>query len=250
MFILTQYILKNSLFKNSPNLSIYTIVIGIVIYSVFYLYFMMYNRELLPYFNNIIIYILGVDLLISAFYFQQSSTGDDCANLEEPKTDIHEEYNYTINNNENPDDSKSDDTCVLSNNESDNNSDNESDNNSDNESDNNSDNESNNNSDNDSNLESDDDMEINHGMSNNIMEINHGMSNNIMEMKHDDIEINHGMSNNIMEIKHDEIKYQEFKNMIEMNKIKDSYEYTDDNSNDNSNIVPVKKRGRGRPKKE
>lgn len=70
MFILTQYLLKSFLDSKISNtsLSTYTIVIGIAIYALFYSYFMMYNRELLPFFNRIIIYIIGIDLLLSAFY--------------------------------------------------------------------------------------------------------------------------------------------------------------------------------------
>lgn len=70
MFILTQYLLKSFLNSKISNtsLSTYTIVIGLVIYALFYSYFMMYNRDLLPFFNKIIIYIIGIDLLLSAFY--------------------------------------------------------------------------------------------------------------------------------------------------------------------------------------
>jgi hypothetical protein len=70
MFILTQYLLKNFLSSqiSENSLPTYTVVIGLVIYALFYSYFLIYNRDLLPFFNKIIIYVIGVDLLVSAFY--------------------------------------------------------------------------------------------------------------------------------------------------------------------------------------
>ena len=70
MFILTQYLLKNFLSSHISDNSLptYTVVIGLVVYALFYSYFLMYNRELLPFFNKIIIYVIGIDLLVSAFY--------------------------------------------------------------------------------------------------------------------------------------------------------------------------------------
>ena len=70
MFILTQYLLKTLLNKNlsKNSLQTYTIITGLVVYTMFYSYFLIYNTELLPYFNKIIIYIVGIDLLLTAFY--------------------------------------------------------------------------------------------------------------------------------------------------------------------------------------
>jgi len=226
MFILTQYILKNSFFKNSLNLSVYTIVIGIVIYAIYYLYFMMYNRELLPYFNNIIIYILGVDLLLSAFYFQQSTIEDN----NECKQINHDEFNYTMN--ENPNENE-----IVNENDNSDESDDES---------------------------NSDDFKSESSETNNENLSNQDDSDNISEINDSNEDLNEGTNEDLnegaeqqeikieevkeveMKQEYEEMKYQEFKNMIEMNKVKDSYEYTDDNSN----VTPAKKRGRGRPKKE
>ena len=215
MFILTQYILKNSFFKNSLNLSVYTIVIGIVIYAIYYLYFMMYNRELLPYFNNIIIYILGVDLLLSAFYFQQSTIEDN----NECKQINHDEFNYTMN--ENPNENE-----IVNENDNSDESDDES---------------------------NSDDFKSESSETNNENLSNQDDSDNISEINDSNEDLNEGAEQQEIKIEevemkqeYEEMKYREFKNMIEMNKVKDSYEYTDDNSN----VTPAKKRGRGRPKKE
>ena len=70
MFIISQYILKKSnLIPDIITVSTYSSVIGIIIYASIYIYFLTYNREILPFFNKIIIYIVGVDLLLSIIYF-------------------------------------------------------------------------------------------------------------------------------------------------------------------------------------
>lgn len=106
MFILTQYLLKNFLYTNisDNSLSTYTVVIGLVIYALFYSYFLMYNRELLPFFNKIIIYVIGVDLLISAFYNYniqlQNTHLNDNPSIQHLENLNNIEYNL-INHNEN-----------------------------------------------------------------------------------------------------------------------------------------------------
>ena len=54
--------------KNKQINTTYSIGLGLVFYSAFYLYFLFYNNELLPFFNNILIYIVGIDLLLTTFY--------------------------------------------------------------------------------------------------------------------------------------------------------------------------------------
>lgn len=54
--------------KNKKINTTYSIGLGLVFYSAFYLYFLFYNNDLLPFFNNSLIYIVGIDLLLTTFY--------------------------------------------------------------------------------------------------------------------------------------------------------------------------------------
>jgi len=69
MFILSQCILHKS---NVSNVSTYSIALGLVLYSCIYLYVLFYNPESISIFNKFIIYIVGVDLLLSTFYYNMN----------------------------------------------------------------------------------------------------------------------------------------------------------------------------------
>ena len=84
MFIVSQYILyKSNVIPDVVTVSTYSVVIGLIVYASVYVYFLMYNRELLPFFNKIIIYIIGIDLLLSTIYYYsiQSSKPNPESNL-------------------------------------------------------------------------------------------------------------------------------------------------------------------------
>ena len=85
MFVLSQYILKKSDVCNINNISTYAIAIGLVIYASIYLYFLFYNNEYLSIFNKFIIYIVGIDLLLSTFYYYNM---ENTLNNYEPINDI------------------------------------------------------------------------------------------------------------------------------------------------------------------
>jgi hypothetical protein len=68
MFIISQYLLHKSNLCNSDNISTYSIAVGLLIYSSIYLYLLYYNNEFLFIFNKFIIFIIGIDLLLSTFY--------------------------------------------------------------------------------------------------------------------------------------------------------------------------------------
>lgn len=68
MFIISQYLLSKSNLCTPNNVSTYSIAIGLVIYSSIYLYLLYYGDELLYTFNKFIVFIIGIDLLLSAFY--------------------------------------------------------------------------------------------------------------------------------------------------------------------------------------
>lgn len=69
MFIISQYLLNNLSSTDLEYTSIYAIGIGLVVYACIYLYFLFYNEEFLSIFNKFIIYIIGIDLLLSSFYY-------------------------------------------------------------------------------------------------------------------------------------------------------------------------------------
>jgi hypothetical protein len=69
MFVVSQYLLNVSgICKTQQNLT-YSIALGLIIYSSIYLYLLFYNGEYISIFNKFIIYIVIIDLLLSAFYY-------------------------------------------------------------------------------------------------------------------------------------------------------------------------------------
>jgi hypothetical protein len=73
MFIISQSVLHKSKLCNFESISTYSIASGMVVYAGIYLYFLFYNNEYLSLFNKFIIYIVGIDLLLSTFYYFNSS---------------------------------------------------------------------------------------------------------------------------------------------------------------------------------
>ena len=75
MFIISQYLLKKSnLIPDILTISTYSVVIGLIIYASIYVYFLMYNSDFLPFFNKIITYVVGIDLLLSTMKIQKIIT--------------------------------------------------------------------------------------------------------------------------------------------------------------------------------
>ncbi len=70
MFVISQYLLNTSgICKNTQQISTYSIALGLILYSAVYLYILFYNEEYLNIFNKFIIYLVVIDLLLSAFYY-------------------------------------------------------------------------------------------------------------------------------------------------------------------------------------
>lgn len=69
MFVLSQYLLNASGMCKTQQILSYSIALGLILYSSIYLYLLFYNNEYLSIFNKFIIYIVVVDLLLSAFYY-------------------------------------------------------------------------------------------------------------------------------------------------------------------------------------
>lgn len=94
MFIISQYLLKKSnLIPDILTISTYSVVIGLIIYASIYVYFLMYNSDFLPFFNKIITYVVGIDLLLSTIYYytlQNSASTETLLNDDTNKYDVND----------------------------------------------------------------------------------------------------------------------------------------------------------------
>lgn len=92
MFIISQCALHKSHVCNFHNISTYSIASGLIIYGGIYLYLLFYKNEYLALFNKFIIYIIGIDLLLSTFYYinSQNNLKNNYVLLESTNTNIDE----------------------------------------------------------------------------------------------------------------------------------------------------------------
>jgi hypothetical protein len=91
MFILSQVITTSVLKSSNENSTLYSIVIGLIFYSVIYLGLLYKNQ--LVFFNQFIHYIIGLDLLLSGFYYyqkQKAETFEDESEQQQIKDKIEE----------------------------------------------------------------------------------------------------------------------------------------------------------------
>lgn len=72
MFIISQFILSK-LQISKDNIQTYSIISGLILYSSIYLYLLYTSQEFLTFYNNFIIYVVLIDLLLSGFMFYKSS---------------------------------------------------------------------------------------------------------------------------------------------------------------------------------
>ena len=78
MFILSQCILhKCSSLTKLETISTYSIILGLIVYSTIYLYILYTNVDYIYIFNKFIIYIVGIDLLLSTFYYSMNASTVD-----------------------------------------------------------------------------------------------------------------------------------------------------------------------------
>lgn len=82
MFVLSQYLLNASGMCKTQQILSYSIALGLILYSSIYLYLLFYNEEYLSIFNKFIIYIVVVDLLLSAFYYFNIKEKNDAPKLQ------------------------------------------------------------------------------------------------------------------------------------------------------------------------
>ncbi len=72
MFSLSQFTLSKMNVVAPENIQTYSVMVGLIIYAIIYVYILMYKNEYLTLFNQYIIYIIGLDCLIATFYYYQS----------------------------------------------------------------------------------------------------------------------------------------------------------------------------------
>lgn len=87
MFILSQYLLNITKVCQPNKLTTYSMLIGIILYSIIYLYMIYYNYEYISIFNKFIFYIIVIDLILSIFYYYSQKNNlkdqiDDTNDLE------------------------------------------------------------------------------------------------------------------------------------------------------------------------
>ena len=84
MFVVSQYILNLSgMCTTNQQITTYSIALGLILYGSIYLYILFYNNEYLNIFNKFIIYIIAVDLLLSAFYYYNLQSNNKLIEAEE-----------------------------------------------------------------------------------------------------------------------------------------------------------------------
>jgi len=91
MLVVSQYILNLSGMCTSQQITTYSIALGLILYGSVYLYILFYNDEYLNIFNKFIIYIVGVDLLLSAFYYYNLQSSSDKLVKENEEDDLDSE---------------------------------------------------------------------------------------------------------------------------------------------------------------
>lgn len=73
MFIISHVALSKSGLCNPRSIPSYSVAVGLVFYAVMYMYILYNHSEYAGVFNKFVIYIVGVDLLLSAFYHFSSN---------------------------------------------------------------------------------------------------------------------------------------------------------------------------------
>lgn len=91
MFIVSQLVLRNAKMCFPSSIPSYSVAIGLVLYATIYLYLLFYYEDYISVFNKFIIYIIGIDLLLSAFY--HLSANDATQPTEELSTHLNNASN-------------------------------------------------------------------------------------------------------------------------------------------------------------
>lgn len=74
MFVIANFTLKQGCLVNEKNIQTYSIAVGIIFYAAIYMYLLFSKSEFLAVFNRFVVYIIGVDLLLSALFFSNKNT--------------------------------------------------------------------------------------------------------------------------------------------------------------------------------
>lgn len=73
MFILSQLALRKLNICDYASIPTYSVAIGLVIYACMYTYLLYYKPQIAYVFNKFVIYIIGIDLLLSSFVYVQGT---------------------------------------------------------------------------------------------------------------------------------------------------------------------------------
>jgi hypothetical protein len=73
MFSLSQFILQKGNLCNEGSIPSYSIAIGILFYASIYLYILYGHSDYASIFNRLLVYVVGIDLLVSCFMYMGSS---------------------------------------------------------------------------------------------------------------------------------------------------------------------------------
>uniref|UniRef100_A0A6C0H6T2 Transmembrane protein n=1 Tax=viral metagenome TaxID=1070528 RepID=A0A6C0H6T2_9ZZZZ len=103
MFAISQFVLKSLKVCNTSSLPSYSIALGILFYASLYVYLLYYQNDYIYIFNKFVIYVIGIDLLLSAFlYFKPDNNQLTQPNSSQLSlsTDFEDNENVTLLNND------------------------------------------------------------------------------------------------------------------------------------------------------
>lgn len=98
MIFISHYLLKNFSSYTEVNIQTYSIVIGLLIYASTYLYLLFNHYDYISLFNKFLIYVVGVDLLLSTFMSKKTSSYETLEHCDEhfsSKSDSDKLSNYS-----------------------------------------------------------------------------------------------------------------------------------------------------------
>lgn len=99
MFIITEILLNKFKKLNKEQLSTYTIIYGIIIYSLLYLYVLIYKNEYVSYVYTFSIYIILIDIFLSMLYnwqINQNKEMDEGFSIDENLSTKREDDSLSI----------------------------------------------------------------------------------------------------------------------------------------------------------
>ncbi|NBP01632.1 MAG: hypothetical protein EBU90_16155 [Proteobacteria bacterium] len=103
MFAISQFVLKSLKVCNTSSLPSYSIALGILFYASLYVYLLYYQNDYVYIFNKFVIYVIGIDLLLSAFLYFKSDNNQPTPPITSQlslSTDFEDNEHVTLLNND------------------------------------------------------------------------------------------------------------------------------------------------------